>query len=134
MRYLTLSEINTNLNLGKTVEQWLNPTFDEIEQLNILKWIEIEKDNEASITLRLSEVYDEGNEENLDIYDFTFVDLDEPFEEIRFITIEEMLEYITNNLNGGINKFINSGMCQEEYKSYLMESNAKKDVQKERTF
>ena len=122
MRYLTLNEIQTNLNLGKTVEQWLKPSFDVIEQSNILKWVEISKEDQQTFTLRLSEVYDEGDEDNLDIYGFSSVDPDDFFEETQFQSIEKTLEYIENKLDGQPDKFLNTGMCQEEYRHFLNNS------------
>lgn len=119
MRYLSPSEVSTRINLGKTVEQWLEPKFDEQEQVDILRWISIDKERHNKISLRLSSVYDEGDEDMLDIYGFSSVDPEELYEEIEFDRLEDVLAYVIRELGGSRDTFLNEGMCQEEYRNHL---------------
>lgn len=119
MRYLSKEEIRTRLNLGKTVEQWLQPEFDKVEEMDILTWLEIEKEKSSDFVLRICKVYDEGDGDTLDFYDFSSVDPDELYEEQFFESLDDVYDYISKEFNILPNRFLNQGMCQDEYSNYL---------------
>jgi len=123
MRYLTNSEIKTNLNLGKTVEQWLQPEFNKVDEVDILTWLEIEKEKSSDFVLRICKVYDEGDGDSLDFYGFTSVDPDELYEEKFFMSLNDVYDYISKELNAFPDRFLNQGMCQDEYSNYLKNKN-----------
>lgn len=101
MRYLSTSEIQIRLNLGKTVEQWLTPVFEEVEEMDVLTWLVLEKAG-SSIELQINKVFDCME-----------------YETIEFSDLKSALDHIQNNLGVIPNKFLNAGMCQEEYKNYI---------------
>jgi len=119
MRYLTKEEIRTRLNLGKTVEQWLQPEFDKVEEMAILTWLEIDKEKSGEFVLRICKVYDEGDGDILDFYDFSSVDPDEFYEEKSFESLDDVYDYISEEIDVLPDKFLNQGMCQDEYSNYL---------------
>lgn len=122
MRYLSTSEIQTSLNFGKTVEQWLTPVFEEDEEMDILTWLVLEK-VVSSIELQINKVLDNLEYDTYDFYNFSSVDPDEEYEAIQFSDLKSALDHIQSNLGVMPNKFLNKGMCQEEYKKYLDSKN-----------
>ena len=122
-RYLNKLESETLINLGKTIEQWLRPDYNSETELYILRWIEVEKDKRDTCVLRLHEVFDEPNTNTLDFYDFSPVNPDE-FIEHEFDSFDQVCNHIEKELNGSKNKFLNSGMCQDEYDEYKRKKTA----------
>lgn len=117
MIYLRNEQLRANLNLGKAVEQWLG--YYEIDGEIILRWLRVYSEKGEYNVLYI-ECYDQGSVDNLNIYYFTVVDPDEPYGLIdTFNTPDEAIEFSLNKYNASINKFVNNGMIQEEYRNYL---------------
>lgn len=117
--YLENSQLITYLRLGKTIEQWLGTTRDEVD--TIIKWLTIESEKNGTYIVTYLEVLDEGNEDFLDIYEFSAPDPDLPFgKSDTFATYEEALEFSRQRYGCRDDKFVNVGQIQEEYRLYLL--------------
>lgn len=118
IQYLTEDQIRTRLRLEKSVEQWLGDVQED--DYTILKWLSIDKENDESFSVAYFECFDEGNEDFLDIYEFSLVDPDEPFGVIHtFPSIVDALEFATFTYKVSSHKYVPAGMIQEEYKDYI---------------
>ncbi|WP_316812580.1 hypothetical protein [Pedobacter heparinus] len=118
-RYLLPEQLKSNLRLGKSVEQWLG--HQQEDGYVILKYIAIEKERNGEYSLLYMEHIDEGNESFLDIYDFSYVDPDEPAVINLFDSVEEVLDFALNTYGASLDKYVSAGMIQEEYADYLNE-------------
>ncbi|MGV3547295.1 MAG: hypothetical protein ACO1N4_09545 [Pedobacter sp.] len=117
MKYLDLQQIKTNGLLGKSIEQWLG--VNEEDNYSVLKWIIIEKEKDTLFSVVYMETLDEGDENFIDIYEFSAVDPDEPFGLINsFPTLEQAIDFSIEKYGAAIDRFVNSGVIQEEYLSY----------------
>ncbi len=116
--YLTKEQLRTNLSVGKAIEQWIG--FAEETNYTVLKWLRIDKENDNTFSVAYFEVFDEGNLNFLDIYEFSPIDPDEPYGIINtYNNLDEVLEFVKREYNANDNNFVNSGMIQEEYRKYL---------------
>ena len=115
-RYIDKQQINTYLNLGKTIEVFLGRI--NIDRA-VLSYLELTKTKNNKIQLTIFEHYDEGNLNWLDIYDFSYIDPDEEFETIEFDDIENAIEEIKARFQLNEVKFVNQGVIQDEYKDLL---------------
>ncbi|AYB32864.1 hypothetical protein [Chryseolinea soli] len=120
--YLENSQLITYLRLGKRIEQWLGTTKEQEE--TIIKWLSIELQKDGSYGVTYLEVFDEGNEDFLDIYEFSAPDPDLEFgESDSFATCEEALEFSRQKYGCRDDKFVTAGQIQEEYRLYLLSRN-----------
>ncbi|WP_426792344.1 hypothetical protein [Sphingobacterium sp. WOUb80] len=118
IQYLTDDQIRTRLRLGKSVEQWLDDVQED--DYTILKWLSIDKENDESFSVAYFECFDEGDEDFMDIYAFSLIDPDEPFGVIHtFPSIVDALEFATFTYKASSNRYISTGMIQEEYRDYI---------------
>jgi hypothetical protein len=118
MRYLNPQQLLTNLNRGKPIEQWLG--HDILPDYTVLKRLTIDKENNDEYSVDYMEVFDEGDENFLDIYEFSTIDTDEPYGIMtKFKTPKEAIDYSIEKYNCKIDKFVNAGVLQEEYRDYL---------------
>ncbi|TDQ12031.1 hypothetical protein [Pedobacter metabolipauper] len=118
MIHLTIEQLKANLSLGKTVEQWLG--YKDENSYTILKWISIEKEHHGEYSVAYIESFDEGNEDFIDIYEFSTLDPDEPLGIIStFSNIDEAIDFSLNEYGASVDKFVSGGMIQEEYLIYL---------------
>jgi len=118
MKYLIFDQAQTHLKLGKTIEQWIGA--EEKDDYVILKWVTISREKDNLYIVGYTECFDEGNEDFIDIYAFSAVDPDEPFGIFnQFSSALEAIEFSLNKYGLSKDRFLNSGMIQEEYLSYL---------------
>jgi len=117
-KYLTEEQLKFNIGYGRAVEQWLG--FEEEQESTILKWLRIDKERNEMFSVTYFESFDEGSHEFLDMYEFSMVDPDEPFGVINtFSSISDALTFASLAYNAAEDKFVSSGMIQEEYRVYL---------------
>jgi len=115
---LTKEQLTSNLRLGKSIEQWLS--YIKENDYAIINWLRIDKEKDDMYSVSYFEVFDEGSEEFIDIYEFSKLDPDEPYGIINtFNSVEESLEFATRTYGASIDKFVSGGMIQEEYRDYL---------------
>lgn len=88
-----------------------------------MKYITIEKERNGEYSVLYIEHIDEGNEDFLDIYDFSYVDPDEPAVINSFDSVEESLDFALNTHGASLDKYVSAGMVQEEYADYLRRKN-----------
>jgi len=119
MRHLLEIDVFSNLRNGRSIEQLLSKSI--YGDFQTIKFIRIDKENSGAISVSLFEVYDDGNEDFLDIYEFQPFEPDEPDGLITmFQTPDEAVFYACSTLGANINKFVNAGMIQDEYKDSLV--------------
>lgn len=118
MRYLNSQQLLTNLQLGKSVEQWLG--YEKRVDYTILKWLRIDKEKSGEYSVTYFKMFDEGDEDFLDIYEFHTVDADEPYGIITtFKNVKDTLAFSTEKYKCKDDKYVNAGVIQEEYNDYL---------------
>lgn len=119
-KYLTKEQLISLLRLGKSVEQWLS--YEDKSEYTILKWLRIDKEKNSTYSVAYRESFDEGNENFLDICEFSSLNPDEPYGVINtFDSPEEVVDFsiINYNYKASENKFMSAGMIQDEYRIYL---------------
>ena len=121
MRYLMNEQLIPNLSLGKSVEQWLSPK--QYDNCIVLRWVTIEKNRDATYTTSYAEYFDDGDEDFTDVYEFSYVNPDEPEVLNTFDSVDEALHFVAATYNASSNKFVTAGMIQDEYKDYLKSRN-----------
>lgn len=116
--YLNREELLAQLKLGKPVEQWIG-TVDE-DDFVILKWLRVEKDRNDGYSVSYFEVYDDGHEDYLDIYEFNALDPDGPSGlTTSFPTPELAIGHCIVQYDCTYDRFVSNGMIQEEYRKYM---------------
>jgi hypothetical protein len=115
-KYLDENEVNTHLNLGRTVEVFLGRINEDKE---IISYLTLSKTKEQKIEVTYIEHYDEGNLEFLDLYSFSYVDPDMDFETNHFDNTEKAIKYIKERFRLGKINFVNAGIIQDEYAELL---------------
>lgn len=117
--YLNELEIIARLSIGKSVAQFLSA--QKAEDYTILKWFTIGEGEEKPYSLYYHEVFDEGDEHNLNLFDFSPLDPEDlPFGLIsEFETIEEVLIFAENEYYASPIKYVPENMINEEYAKYL---------------
>jgi hypothetical protein len=125
-RYLIPAFIRSALNRGCTVEQFLGGFMDGEEPA--LRWIELrsEVDGEldGGVELWVYEVYDQGSEALLDLYDFTPLDGDAGEEPAaRADTLDEALALAEARFGAATDRWVHPGVIQDEYGDWLRSRN-----------
>lgn len=116
--YLTQAQLESSLNVGKGIEQWLG--YYKEDGKAILKWVRIYPEKRNQYTVIYVECYDQGNLEFLDIYAFTVVDPDEPYGVINtFSSTEEAIAFSITEYGALKDRFVGDGKIQKEYLAYL---------------
>jgi hypothetical protein len=117
--YLPKDELINVLQSGRSIEQWLNVNKDNVDY-TIITWLRIDKERNGTFSVSYFEVFDEGDEGFLDIYEFSPYDPDEPFGVIEsFLDYDKALNYCYKKYNGRPDRFVGAGLIQEEYQKYL---------------
>ena len=120
-RYLIPSFIRSALGRGQAVEQFLGGFMHGEEPA--VRWISVAPED-GEVVLSLHEVYDQGREDFLDLYDFTPIGDDgdedgEPAAEHRVSTLEEALALAAERYGADPARFVNAGVVQDEYADHL---------------
>jgi hypothetical protein len=117
-RYLTPADLRQWLENGRAVEQWLDTRIDGSDRL--IKWLRIHKDRRGGYEVTRFEVYDQGNESFIDIYEFSSYEPDEPFgSSQKFEDWEQALEYAVTEGGANPNRFVSDGVIQNEYADFI---------------
>jgi hypothetical protein len=116
MRYLTIENIRTALNLGKAVSQWL-PSRSEGEQ-TILRWLTLEATGGA-VSVRYCEVFDAPEAGTFDVGEFPPVNPDEP-EGVaeKYSTLEDALSAASARWGARADHYINASMLDSAYQTW----------------
>lgn len=116
-RYLSAQEAETTLRRGKAVEIFLGGC--EVQNKKCIRWASFNLSGSLVIG-SLWEALDQGTEDYLDIYTF-----DSPTgdynEAVRTVEAENV-ELAAKELGLNELKFVNQGVVQDEYLSYLKSS------------
>ncbi len=118
MRYLSKGEIFSLIDNGQMVEQFL--IHREVDGCRVLRWVCLSKDTVGTFSVSRCEVFDEGDLDHLDLYAFSFVEPDEPFEEcLGLLSVEKALEVAEKQFGADPKKYLNLGLMQNEYAAFL---------------
>ena len=113
-RFLSAPEATSSLRRGKSVEVFLGGF--EFEGKKCIRWASFSSSG-SGISGSLWEAYDQGSEDYVDVYTFDSPsgEYDEPVKKVVSKNIEDAAYEL------GINKpnFVNQGVVQDEYISYL---------------
>jgi hypothetical protein len=114
--YLSRSGVDRTLAGGIPVEQWL----DVRQQFGkeIIRWVRIHPERDTCV-VSLWEVFDDRGPEFLDIVEFRSVDPDSDGSPQSFDTREQAVAYAVDKLGADPDRFVGSGMIQEEYAEHL---------------
>ena len=116
--YLTYPQLNSVLILGKPVEQWIGSSKQP--DFEIITWIRIDREMNGSYSVSYFEVFDNGNLDFLDIYEFEPCEPDQPYGLTHsFPTSDQALLFCIEKYNASDDKYVYGGMVQEEYRLYL---------------
>lgn len=116
MRHLTESNLQSALQQGRSVEQFISPS--RINAATILRWLEL-RGTDHRFTLTLYEVFDDGSEDYLDIYSFEQASPDEGPVRYCFSTLEEALAFAESSYSAPRNRYVNQAVLQDEYADFL---------------
>jgi hypothetical protein len=118
MKYLTESNLDQALSSGRPVEQWLGASKQGEDK--IIKWVRIDREPTGEYSVTLFEANDEGDDSHLDVYEFSPVDAELPYGLIKsFPDQNAALAYAMDELGANADHFVNAGLVQEEYHSFL---------------
>jgi hypothetical protein len=118
-RYLSQIEIKHWLENGRPVEQWLSAQPDGNDR--VIKWVRIHKERRGGYGTTFFEIYDQGNESFIDVYEFQSYDPDEPYGLMKiFDDWESALSYATTELGANPERFVSDGVIQNEYKDFII--------------
>jgi hypothetical protein len=117
MKYLTAEQLQAALSSQKAIGQWLPSTL--LKNYSILRWLRIDKINGPRYILQYIECFDEGNNNFIDVYDFSPINPDIPLKQDSFRSIENALNFAEEKYNAALNRFLLGGLIQEEYRNYL---------------
>lgn len=110
-------QLRDNLSLGRSVEQWLGPAI--FPDYVTLRTLTISKERDSTYTTSYVEYFDDGHEDFTDIDAFSYLHPDEPELLNNFDTVDEALQFVLTSYNATPDKFVNTGMLQDEYRDYL---------------
>jgi hypothetical protein len=113
-RYLTAQEAESALRRGKSVEIFVGG-FD-IEGEKCIRWASFTASGDE-VTGSLWEAFDQGSEDYIDLYTFDSPsgEYDEPVK----VVASKCIESAANQLGIKELKFVNGGVVEDEYISYL---------------
>jgi len=116
-RYLTTREATFAINRNKDIEIFIGGFI--FENKKCIRWASFSLEKNY-IVGKIWESFDEGSENFLDIYCFSPVleEYDKPVETVRGTTLTEVVKEMKLTED----KFVNSGVVQDEYADYLRTS------------
>jgi hypothetical protein len=132
VRHLTIEQAETNLRLGKALEQWLErkPSQEGI----VLRWVRLDRESEA-FEVSLYEAI-ETERAGYEIYGLYALapDEDGASQQVfgvpttgRFNSAEEAIEHVIQ-LGGRIDRFVKDGLIQDEYRDIVAELSNRTDT------
>jgi len=113
-RYLTIKEAESTLMRGKSIEAWIDDFSNNGEKC--IRWASFRSSNNKVLGC-IWESLDQGDEDYLDIYSFDL--LSGEYDKPAFKSIGNTLEEAVRSLGLSDIKFVNQGVIQDEYGSYL---------------
>ena len=121
MRYLTRNYIESTLNRGKAIEQFLGEiTRDGIDGL---RFIQIHKKS-SSYDLAVSDIEDAGSPEYVDVYSFPTLVEDEYYDKptFSFNSLDEALSQSARVYKASEEHWVSEGVVQDEYLDFLFKN------------
>ncbi len=118
IKYLLKEQAFQQLIAGRAIEQWLGHL--NYEDYRIIKWLRIDREETSEYSVTYFEVFDEGSNDFLDIYEFSPLDPDKYYGEISTFNTKEMaLDYSINYYKADVEKFVGNGLIQDVYADFL---------------
>lgn len=118
MNYLDIGQIKPMVNKGKIVEQFLS--IANSGDYSIIKWISIYKDKDK-YCLELHEVFDDREDGNENIYDFSYVEPDDMYGKRIYQTkeFELLIEWVQDHFSVSLDKFLPFDYLNEELEKQI---------------
>jgi len=111
--YLPSLELIARLHLGKQVEQWLS--YQQKAEYGVIRWLSLYRDKAHTYVVLYIESFDDGDEHNHDVHEFSTVDPDDFGVAHHFHSAEEAVAYACACYGASADKFVTAGMINEEY-------------------
>lgn len=119
-RYLTLSEAESALNRGKSIECFVGSC--ERDGQRGIKWLSASRCGE-NLRLAIFETADLGSADFLDLHEFgpmnPALEPDEPDEEKMFENFRSLVSEVEALFPGSTARFVNEGIIQDEYSDFI---------------
>ena len=119
-RHLTISEANSSLKNGKTIECFLG-SCRRGDQPGI-KWFSASR-RRGNVCLKIYETADLGDEDIIDLYEIgplnPELELEDPDEEIEFKNFDALVSHIESKFPKSSSRFVNEGVIQDEYLEFI---------------
>ena len=116
--HLSSVEAQRHLDMGQPIEQWLSSRPDGDDRL--IKWLRIHKERDGGYCATNFDVYDQGNEAFIDVYEFQSYIPDEPYGISKsFQDWESAFDYALTELGADPEKFVGDGGIQGEYVDFI---------------
>jgi hypothetical protein len=121
INHLSAAEAEAHFTNGHDLEQWLD--VREEADITVIRWLGIEHSRDELVTLRHCEVIDDGNENVIDIYEFTPWEADCDFgKESIFSSFGDACRYAVAEYGAKADGFVARGVIQWEYKDWKTHS------------
>jgi hypothetical protein len=118
--YILPTEIVSTLRTNSAIEQWIGHKNEN--DYRLIEWIRIEMIENGRVLAAKFDVFDDGNHDFLDIYEFESVDPDNLFGlSVEFDSIDEALAYATTVWHADLSRFVRGGEIQTIYADFLNE-------------
>jgi hypothetical protein len=119
--YLSTAELEARLHLGKGAEQWLS--YVQESEYAFIRWLSIDKDR-SQFTVTYFKSFDEGDEGFHDVHEFSVLDPEEaPYGVTHeFNSAVEAIAFVVETYGASADKFVASGMIQDEYAKHLRQN------------
>ncbi|WP_324680302.1 hypothetical protein [Hymenobacter sp. GOD-10R] len=111
--YLSSLEVLARLHRGKQVEQWLS--YHQEAAYGVIRWLSLYRDKAHTYTVLYVESFDDGDEHDHNVHEFSTVDPDEFGVAHSFHSAEEAVAYACTYDGASADKFVTAGMINEEY-------------------
>ena len=115
-RHLTEYFIEQALNRGKGVGQFLGSFEHNGEKA--IRYLLIYA-NEKEFRLLVQESYDEGSQDFCDIGEFTSIHGDDETPQHTFPSLEQTLDFATQNYGSSSERWVNESVIDDEYADFI---------------
>ena len=121
-RYLAENDAKSALRGGRAIEQLLEGRLEA--GLQIVRFVTIAHEATGENSVTLHEVFNGGNFDVLDVYEFSPLDPDRSYGQVdSFRTVDDAFQFACEQTGADPRKFVNAGVVQDEYRdAYLTEN------------
>lgn len=112
-RYLAENDAKSALRGGRAIEQLLEGRLEA--GLQIVRFVTIAHEATGENSVTLHEVFNGGNFDVLDVYEFSPLDPDRSYGQVdSFRTVDDAFQFACEQTGADPRKFVNAGVVQDE--------------------